>query len=140
MQHVAVFKWSLLASGSPLLNESDLAATVLNILIGISERYPSRDADGAVIRPLPRVNKILSDPASLCHVVQLVPFSPLISNRPSTLMATPPCPPPAADVRPHPGGESGHAAGPLHGRQSDAVAPLHHRRLLLRPHVHGYVG
>jgi len=41
--------------------------------------YSSRDEDGAVIRPLPKVKQSLSDPAHLPHVVQLLlTFDPVL--------------------------------------------------------------
>lgn len=35
-------KWCLIAKGSPVLNESELATLILNILIKMCEYYPSR--------------------------------------------------------------------------------------------------
>lgn len=35
-------KWYLLAKGTPVLNESELATLILNILIRMCEYYPSR--------------------------------------------------------------------------------------------------
>jgi DnaJ family protein C protein 13 len=84
---VAIFKWSILATGSPLLNESDLAALILNLLIRICEYFPSRDNEGSVIRPLPRVKRILSDALSLPHVVQLLlTFDPILVEKVATLL------------------------------------------------------
>jgi hypothetical protein len=41
--------------------------------------YSSRDEDGAVIRPLPKVKQSLSDPAHLPHIVQLLlTFDPIL--------------------------------------------------------------
>ena len=40
------------------------------------EYYPSRDSDGAVIRPLPRAQRLLSDATCLPHVVQVLPENP----------------------------------------------------------------
>jgi len=80
-------KWSLLASGIPVMNESELATCILNIFIQICEYYPSHDLDGAIIRPFPRVKKYLSDSSCLPHIVQLlVTFDPVIVERVSTLM------------------------------------------------------
>ena len=88
MQNVTIFKWTVMASGSPMLNESDLSATILNILIKICEHFPSRDAEGAVIRPLPRVKKYLSDSVALSHVVQLLlTFDPILVEKVATLLA-----------------------------------------------------
>jgi len=80
-------KWCILASGSPLMNESELATCILNIFIQICEYYPSHDLDGAIIRPFPRIKKYLSDASSLTHIVQLlVTFDPVIVERVSTLL------------------------------------------------------
>ncbi|KAK6624832.1 hypothetical protein RUM44_011696 [Polyplax serrata] len=87
IQNVSQLKWTLLAKGNAVLNESDLAALILNILIKICENYPSRDADGAIIRPLPRVKKILSDSTCLLHIVQLLlTFDPVIVEKVATLL------------------------------------------------------
>ena len=51
------------------------------------EFYPSRDADGAVVRPLPRAKKMLSEPSILPHVVQiLLTFDPRLVEKVVTLM------------------------------------------------------
>jgi len=51
------------------------------------EFYPSRDADGAVVRPLPRAKKMLSEPSVLPHVVQiLLTFDPRLVEKVVTLM------------------------------------------------------
>ena len=51
------------------------------------EFYPSRDTDGAVVRPLPRVKKYLSEPSILPHVVQiLLTFDPRLVEKVVTLM------------------------------------------------------
>lgn len=87
LQNVAIFKWTLLASGSPILNESDMAALILNILIRMCEYFPSRDAEGSVIRPLPRVKRVLSEPLTLPHVIQLLlTFDPVLVEKVATLL------------------------------------------------------
>ena len=68
---VPQLKWALLATGQPVLNESELAILIMNILNRICDYYPSRDADGAIIRPLPRAKRLLSDPVCLPHIVQV---------------------------------------------------------------------
>jgi len=51
------------------------------------EFYPSRDSDGAVVRPLPRVKKMLSEPSVLPHVVQiLLTFDPRLVEKVVTLL------------------------------------------------------
>jgi len=87
LQNVAIFKWTLLASGSPILNESDMAALILNILIRMCEYFPSRDAEGSVIRPLPRVKRVLSESLTLPHMIQLLlTFDPVLVEKVATLL------------------------------------------------------
>lgn len=40
--HIPQLKWFLLASGSPLMNETDMAVLILNMLIRICSYYPNR--------------------------------------------------------------------------------------------------
>ena len=57
LQQVPQLKWTLAARGTPVLNESELAILILRILIQMTSYYPSRDGDGAIIRPLPTLQK-----------------------------------------------------------------------------------
>lgn len=87
LQQVSQLRWTLLAKGSPVLNESELAAQVLEILIKVCQYFPSRDADNAMIRPLPRAKRLLSEALVLPHVVQLLlTFDPLLVERVATLL------------------------------------------------------
>lgn len=80
-------KWCLVARGNPVLNESELAILILNILIKICEYYPSRDQDDAIIRPLPKVKRLLSDGNCLAHIVQLLlTFDPILVEKVATLL------------------------------------------------------
>ncbi|CAG9859086.1 unnamed protein product [Phyllotreta striolata] len=80
-------KWYLLAKGSPVLNESELATHILNILIKMCQYFPSRDADDAIIRPLPKVKRLLSDQAVLPNVVQLLlTFDPILVEKVANLL------------------------------------------------------
>ena len=54
-----------------LMNESELAHLVLNMLLRVVSYYPTRDADGALIRPLPKAKRLLSDSTCLPHLVQV---------------------------------------------------------------------
>lgn len=84
---ISQLKWCLMATGNPVMNESELAICILNILIRICDYYPSHDLDGAIIRPFPRIKKYLSYTTTLPHIVQLlVTFDPLIVERVSTLL------------------------------------------------------
>ncbi|XP_030761294.1 dnaJ homolog subfamily C member 13-like [Sitophilus oryzae] len=80
-------KWCLLAKGNPVLNESDLAANILNLLIRMCQYFPSRDADEAIIRPLPKVKRVLSEQTTLSHVVQLLlTFDPILVEKVALLL------------------------------------------------------
>ncbi|CAG9795547.1 unnamed protein product, partial [Diatraea saccharalis] len=84
---VPQLKWSLSARGTAVLDESALAATILDLLITCARYYPSRDEEDAVIRPLPKVKRMLSEPACLAHVVQLLlTFDPILVEKVATLL------------------------------------------------------
>lgn len=64
------------------MTESDLAVLILNMLISMCRFFPSRTEDGAVVRPLPRIKRLLSDSSSLPHIVQLLStFDPIIVEK-----------------------------------------------------------
>ncbi|XP_041474110.1 dnaJ homolog subfamily C member 13-like isoform X1 [Lytechinus variegatus] len=80
-------KWCLLATGTPVMNESDLATLILNMLIKICDYFPSRDVDGAIIRPLPKPKRLLSEATNLPHIVQLLlTFDPILVEKVSVLL------------------------------------------------------
>lgn len=84
---ICQIKWCILATGSSVMNESELAVCILEIFIRICEYYPSYDLDGAIIRPFPRIKKYLSDTSCLPHIVQLlVTFDPVIVERVAVLL------------------------------------------------------
>lgn len=71
-----------------MLNESDLAAMILNILIRICEYFPSRDVEGSIVRPLPRIKRVLSESSTLPHIVQLLlTFDPVLVEKVATLLS-----------------------------------------------------
>lgn len=87
LQSVTQLKWTLLATSQPVMNETELAILILNMLIRITEYYPSRDIDGAIIRPLPRAKRLLSDATSLPHIVQLLlTFDPILVEKVAILL------------------------------------------------------
>ncbi|KAJ9591556.1 hypothetical protein L9F63_001910, partial [Diploptera punctata] len=87
LQQIPQLKWCLLAKGTAVLNESELATLILNILIQMCQYFPSRDADGAIIRPLPRVKRLLSEAVCLPHVVQLLlTFDPVLVEKVAILL------------------------------------------------------
>lgn len=47
-----------------------------------------RDQDDAIVRPLPKVKRLLSDPTCLAHIVQLLlTFDPILVEKVATLLA-----------------------------------------------------
>lgn len=49
--------------------------------------YPSRDADNAIIRPLPKVKRLLSEqPVISCVVQLLLTFDPILVEKVATLL------------------------------------------------------
>lgn len=87
LQTVPQLKWSLMATGQAVLNETDLATLILNMLIRMCEYYPSRDLDGAIVRPLPKIKRALSEATCLPHIVQLlVTFDPVLVEKVATLL------------------------------------------------------
>ena len=80
-------KWTLLAKGVAVMNESEMSALILSMLTQICQFYPSKDEDGAVIRPLPKIKQALSDPSHLPHLVQLLlTFDPTLVERVASLL------------------------------------------------------
>ncbi|XP_015790480.1 dnaJ homolog subfamily C member 13-like [Tetranychus urticae] len=80
-------KWYLLYKTPGIMNETELATLILEIFIHICEYYPSRDSDGAIIRPLPRIKRFLSEDNCLRHIVQLLlTFDSVLVARVATLL------------------------------------------------------
>merc|ERR1719320_147644 len=87
VHQVPQLKWTLVARGTAVMNESELATLILRILITMAKLFPSRDNDGAIIRPLPTVKRILSEPNTLPHIVQLlVTFDPVLVEQVALLL------------------------------------------------------
>jgi DnaJ family protein C protein 13 len=84
---VPQLKWTTLAKGHAALNESEMAALILEMFTTICRYYPSKDVDGAIIRPLPRVKQALSDTLNLPHLVQLLlTFDPVLVEKVAILL------------------------------------------------------
>ncbi|KAB7502591.1 DnaJ-like protein subfamily C member 13 [Armadillidium nasatum] len=80
-------KWTLAATGQPVMTESDLAVLILNMLIAMCRYFPSRTQDDAIVRPLPRIKRLLSDQMSIPHLVQLLlTFDPVLVEKVATLL------------------------------------------------------
>ncbi|XP_043082003.1 dnaJ homolog subfamily C member 13-like isoform X3 [Puntigrus tetrazona] len=87
LQAIPQLKWSLLAAGQAVMNESDLATLILNMLITMCSYFPSRDQDNAIIRPLPKVKRLISDSTCLPHIVQLLlTFDPILVEKVANLL------------------------------------------------------
>ena len=64
-----------------------MSALILSMLTHVCQFYPSKDEDGAVIRPLPKIKQALSDPSHLPHLVQLLlTFDPTLVERVAQLL------------------------------------------------------
>uniref|UniRef100_A0A8C6Y7C7 DnaJ heat shock protein family (Hsp40) member C13 n=1 Tax=Naja naja TaxID=35670 RepID=A0A8C6Y7C7_NAJNA len=87
LQVIPQLKWCLLATGQAVLNETDLATLILNMLVTMCSYFPSRDQDNAIIRPLPKVKRLLSDNTCLPHIIQLLlTFDPILVEKVAILL------------------------------------------------------
>ncbi|XP_062544605.1 dnaJ homolog subfamily C member 13 isoform X3 [Armigeres subalbatus] len=88
LQQIPQLKWCLMAKGSPLFNETELAQHVLDILIKCTSFFPSRARDGeAVLIPGPRLSRKLSEFICLPHIVQVcLTHDPGLLERVATLL------------------------------------------------------
>uniref|UniRef100_A0A146KY70 DnaJ subfamily C member 13 n=1 Tax=Lygus hesperus TaxID=30085 RepID=A0A146KY70_LYGHE len=85
--NITQLKWTLVARGTPILNESDLTVLILNMLINMINYYPCRNKEGAIIWPMSRIKQILSNEHCLHHIVQLLlTFDPVIVEKVATLI------------------------------------------------------
>lgn len=83
IDRIPQLKWTLTASGQGILNDSELASLILDILISMCTLFPSRDQiNGAIIRPFPKIKRALNDPTCLPHLVQLLlTFDPTLVEK-----------------------------------------------------------
>uniref|UniRef100_A0A8D8SG75 DnaJ homolog subfamily C member 13 n=1 Tax=Cacopsylla melanoneura TaxID=428564 RepID=A0A8D8SG75_9HEMI len=88
LHQVTQLKWTLVAKNSGgVMNETELSSLILSMLIKITRCYPTRDEDGAVIWPLPKVKRCLSQATVLPHLVQLLlTFDPGLVELVATLL------------------------------------------------------
>ena len=87
IEKIPQLKWSLLATSSAHMNETTMAILILNILLKMCHFYPSKDSSGAIIRPLPKLKRLLSESTCLPHIVQLLlTFDPIIVEKVSVLI------------------------------------------------------
>jgi DnaJ family protein C protein 13 len=83
LKDVPQLRWGVVnAHLTGVMTLSELSCNILDILLLLCAYYPSRDQDGAVMQPLPRVKRYLSEPGVLPHIVQLLlTFDPTICGR-----------------------------------------------------------
>lgn len=87
LDKIPQLKWNLIANGQAHMNETSLTILILNILIKMCSYYPSKDADGGIIRPLPKIKRIISEQTFLPHIVQLLlTFDPIIVEKVASLL------------------------------------------------------
>ncbi|KAF1745205.1 LOW QUALITY PROTEIN: hypothetical protein MXB_1860, partial [Myxobolus squamalis] len=95
LEDIPQLKWTILDTGISVLNESDLAIVSLDILIQSCKFFPNmyiylfqrRNDQLAIIRPLPRSKRQLSNYRCLPHICQLLlTFHPPIVERVSILL------------------------------------------------------
>lgn len=83
LESVSQFKWKVCPvmddfenASTPkaphLYSLSELCVVILDTLIQMCSFFPSRDEANAVIRPLPKIKKILSEPVCLYQIVPLI--------------------------------------------------------------------
>jgi DnaJ family protein C protein 13 len=89
IEKVPQLKWTICAKGQAVMDESSLSVLCLNMLIRICDYFPSRDDDGAIIRPIPRCKRMLCEPNVLPHIVQLLlTFDPILVEKVAVLLST----------------------------------------------------
>ena len=71
LSNIAQLKYTLLATGTALIDDTRVAEVALDILIQLVEVFPTRNKDGFIIRPMPLVKRYISEPTILPHLVQL---------------------------------------------------------------------
>lgn len=88
LQQLPQLKWCLMAKGTPLYNETELASHILDILITCTGFFPSRARDGhAVLIPGPKLSRKLSEVICLPHIVQVcLTHDPGLLERVATLL------------------------------------------------------
>ncbi|KAH9580066.1 DnaJ domain [Trypanosoma melophagium] len=85
---VPQLRWGIVTSKSnKLMTFSEVSCSILDIFLLVCTYYPTKDANGAIMQPLPRVKRYLSSPQVLPHIVQLLlTFDPSICSRVHSLL------------------------------------------------------
>ncbi|CUF24956.1 endosomal trafficking protein, RME-8, putative [Bodo saltans] len=87
-KEVQQLRWGIMHKDLPgVLTLSEVTCNILDIFMLLCAYYPTRDPDGSVMQPLPKVKRYLSDPSVLPHIVQLLlTFDPTICSRVHSLL------------------------------------------------------
>ncbi|KAK7201103.1 endosomal trafficking protein RME-8 [Novymonas esmeraldas] len=85
---VAQLRWGVVCADMPsILTLTEVTCTVLDVFQLLCDHYPSVSEEGAVMQPQPRVKRLLSGPAILPHIVQLLlTFDSSVCSRVHTLL------------------------------------------------------
>lgn len=88
LQQVPQLKWCLMAKGTPLYNETELASLILDIVIKCTSFFPARARNNeAVLIPGPKLSRKLSEFVCLPHIVQAcLTHDPALLERVATLL------------------------------------------------------
>lgn len=87
ISQIPQLKWTLMVTSTGIMDETALATMIINIFIKMCEYFPSRDEQDAIIRPLPKVKRLLSDQNNIANIVQLLlTFDPILVERVATLL------------------------------------------------------
>eukprot|EP01059_Diplonema_ambulator_P005325 TRINITY_DN15061_c0_g3_i1.p1 TRINITY_DN15061_c0_g3~~TRINITY_DN15061_c0_g3_i1.p1 ORF type:complete len:2419 (+),score=896.10 TRINITY_DN15061_c0_g3_i1:127-7383(+) len=86
-EDIPQLKWNLLYPAPGCLNPTELSCLVLDMLIRMCAFYPTRNIDGVIVRPVPRIKRMLAEPTVLPHIVQIMlTLDPGLVNRTASLL------------------------------------------------------
>lgn len=87
LDDIAQLRWRLCSEGESVLGYVKIGLLILEIFNRLVGAAPSRDANGAIIFPIPRSKSILSSPACLAHVIQVIlTFEPSLVDKTAQLL------------------------------------------------------
>ena len=87
LEVVPQLKWNLVYKAPGILNPTELSCLVLDVLIRMCQFYPTRNEDNVIIRPVPRIKRMLCEPTVIPHLVQIfLTLDPGLVNRTARLL------------------------------------------------------
>ena len=72
LNDIIQLRWPLMGTGHSIMSDVELTKLLLDMLTRLCKMYPIRDADGGIIRPIPRPKRQLSSPQLLPYVAQML--------------------------------------------------------------------